>query len=156
MACERAFGTLSGNAMLRGDRFIRIGSRVLSVIVLVATVAIGGVLWHVWGLPTPGDISSALTQHPEEYTLSLGHMGDLTLESFAYLRLPLMLAGIACLIGLAGTLRFRGVRTYLVIAAMMVIFFHAARLALVVFDPYLGSEPLAEALNRAPEGQLIV
>jgi 4-amino-4-deoxy-L-arabinose transferase-like glycosyltransferase len=156
MPCYPAFALLIGTAMLSGDRFVRIGSRVLSVIILGATIAIGFVLWHVWGLPTPGDISNALTQHPEEYTLSLGHMGDLTLESFAYLRLPLMLAGVACLIGLAGTLRFRGVRTYLAIAAMMVIFFHAARLALVVFDPYLGSEPLAEALNRAPEGQLIV
>lgn len=41
-------------------------------------------------------------------------------------------------------------------AVMMVMFLHAARLALVVFDPYLGSRPLAEALLRAPEGQLIV
>jgi anthranilate/para-aminobenzoate synthase component I len=30
-------------------------------------------------LPAPGDISRALTQHPEDYTLSLGHMGDLTI-----------------------------------------------------------------------------
>ena len=39
---------------------------------------------------------------------------------------------------------------------MMVLFFHAARLALVVFDPYLASRPLAEALNRAPHGRLIL
>ena len=39
---------------------------------------------------------------------------------------------------------------------MMVLFFHAARLALVVFDPYLSSRPLAEALLRAPPGKLIV
>jgi hypothetical protein len=38
----------------------------------------------------------------------------------------------------------------------MVIFFHAARLALVVFDPYLGSRPLAQALLEAPRGELIV
>ena len=38
---------------------------------------------------------------------------------------------------------------------MMVLFFHAARLAMVVFDPYLSSRPLAEALMRAPEGKLI-
>jgi len=41
-------------------------------------------------------------------------------------------------------------------AAMMVVFFHAARLALVVFDPYLSSRPLAEALLAAPPGRLIV
>ena len=31
-------------------------------------------------LPAPGDISQALSQHPELYTLSMGHMGDLTLN----------------------------------------------------------------------------
>jgi hypothetical protein len=39
---------------------------------------------------------------------------------------------------------------------MMVLFFHASRLALVVFDPYMASRPLAEALLRAPGGVLIV
>jgi len=39
---------------------------------------------------------------------------------------------------------------------MMVLFFHAARLAMVVFDPYLSSRPLAEALDRAPAGTLVV
>ena len=34
---------------------------------------------------------------------------------------------------------------------MMVLFLHASRMALVVFDPYLSSRPLAEALLRAPE-----
>jgi hypothetical protein len=38
---------------------------------------------------------------------------------------------------------------------MMVIFFQAARLAMVAFDPYLSSRPLAETLLRSPEGQLI-
>ena len=38
----------------------------------------------------------------------------------------------------------------------MVLFFHAARLALVAFDPYLSSRPLADALLRAPQGKLMV
>jgi hypothetical protein len=37
-----------------------------------------------------------------------------------------------------------------------VLFFHAARMALVVFDPYMSSRPLAEALLAAPPGKLIV
>ncbi len=65
-------------------------------------------LIRVWTLPVPGDISRALTQHPEEYTLSLGHLGDLTLQSFAYLRTPLIVAGLAFVIGAAGLLAFRG------------------------------------------------
>jgi hypothetical protein len=39
---------------------------------------------------------------------------------------------------------------------MMVLFLHASRMALVTFDPYLSSRPLANALLHAPEGQLIV
>jgi hypothetical protein len=39
---------------------------------------------------------------------------------------------------------------------MMVLFFHAARIALVVFDPYLSSRALAQALLDAPPGKLIV
>jgi hypothetical protein len=37
----------------------------------------------------------------------------------------------------------------------MVLFIHAARVAMVVFDPYLSSRPLASALLHAPYGQLI-
>ena len=50
----------------------------------------------------------------------------------------------------------QGRAAFLSLAVMMAIFFHAARLALVVFDPYLGSRALGEALLRQPPGQLIV
>ncbi len=54
------------------------------------------ILLRVWRLPTPGDISDALrSQNESAYTLSLGHMGDLTLDSFAYLRGALT-AGLCC------------------------------------------------------------
>jgi hypothetical protein len=39
---------------------------------------------------------------------------------------------------------------------MMVIFFQAARLALVVFDPYLSSRTLANKLLQSPPGELII
>jgi hypothetical protein len=35
---------------------------------------------------------------------------------------------------------------------MMVLFFHAARLAMVTFDPYMGSRELAVAYRKAPPG----
>jgi len=46
-------------------------------------------------------------------------------------------------------------RAFLGAALMMVLFYHAARLALVVFDPFLSSRPLAEALLKGPDGKLI-
>ena len=59
----------------------------------------------VRGVPAPGDISQALSHNPRAYTLSLGHMEDLTLASFAYLRLPLAVAAVAFLIGAIGNAR---------------------------------------------------
>ena len=82
-------------------------------------------------------------------------MQDLTLDSFAYLRVPLVMAGIAFLVGAVGTFRAAAGRAFLAAALMMIIFFHAARQAMVVFDPYLSSRPLATALEKAPEGTLI-
>jgi hypothetical protein len=39
---------------------------------------------------------------------------------------------------------------------MMILFVHSARLAMVTFDPYLSSRPLAETLNSSPSGGMIV
>lgn len=150
-----ALALLLGCAMDEEGKLITAGSRTIALISTMAVALIGAILFAVRLAPATGDISSALQQHPEAYTLSLGHLGDLTLQSFAFLRAPLVLAGIAFLVGAAGGW-LRGRRAFLALAAMMVLFLHASRMALVVFDPYLSSRPLAEALMHAPEGQLIV
>ena len=150
-----AVALLLGNAIAAGGRVTAWGARIASGAAAVAALVIGAILWFVRGLPAPGDISAALTQNPDVYTLSLGHMTDLTLRAFAYLRLPLVVAGIAFATGASGWL-LRGRRATAALVAMMVLFFHAARLAMITFDPYLSSQPLAEALLRAPEGRLIV
>ena len=82
-------------------------------------------------------------------------MGDITPDSFAYLRFPLAVAAVAFVIGAIGCFRAAGQRAFLAAALMMVLFFHAARLAMVVFDPYLSSRPLAKALVESPPGELI-
>jgi 4-amino-4-deoxy-L-arabinose transferase-like glycosyltransferase len=150
-----ALALLLGCAMDDEGRLITAGSRTIALISTMAAALIGAILFAVRLAPATGDISSALQQHPEAYTLSLGHLGDLTLQSFAFLRAPLVLAGVAFLVGAAGGW-LRGRRAFFALAAMMVLFLHASRMALVVFDPYLSSRPLAEALMHAPEGQLIV
>jgi hypothetical protein len=154
MPCYPALALLIGSALTepRAKAWIRKGHVALAVVATLALAAIGFILSQVWNLPAPGDISRALTQHPEAYTLSLGHMGDLTMASFAYLRTPLLLAGLGFLVGAISAWRGK----ILGAVVMMILFIHAARLALVVFDPYLASRPLAEALNRAPHGTLIL
>ncbi len=150
-----AVALLIGCAMEAYPERLRTGTRIVGAIAAVGGVAAVAILIAVRNLPAPGDISRALTQNPDVYTLSLGHMTDLTLAAFAYLRTPLALAAVAFLAGAAGAWRLKGERAYLALALMMVVFFQAARLALVVFDPYLSSQPLAEALRRAPKGKLI-
>jgi len=151
-----AFALLLGYAMDSESSWTRIGTKVLGVVSALCAIAATTLFFLVWHKDAPGDISRALESHPEAYTLSLGHMGDLTLQSFAYLKAPLLLAAFAFLVGAVASFAIRSRRVYLAFALMMVLFFHAARSALVVFDPYLSSRPLAEALLRAPDGQLIL
>ena len=154
MPCYPALALLLGSAIAEDstDVWRRRGQLVLAAIATLAALAITFLLIKVWNLPAPGDISRALTQNPENYTLSLGHMGDLTIPSFAYLKLPLLVAGIAFVVGALASWR----QSLAGAVVMMVLFFHAARLALVTFDPYLASRPLAETLNRAPHGKLVL
>jgi 4-amino-4-deoxy-L-arabinose transferase-like glycosyltransferase len=156
MPCYPAFALLIGSAIAANGRLLRFGTRFLTVIYSIAAVVAIAILFAVRHVPTPGDISQALSSNPSAYTLSLGHMEDLTIKSFAYLRLPLALAAASFLIGAIGTIRATSRRVYVTIAIMMVIFFHAARLAMIDFDPYLSSRPLVNTLERLPQGDIIV
>jgi len=156
MPCYPALALLLGSAMAMEGKWIKRGTRVLGIVTACAAIAAIGILVLVRSVPAPGDISTALSHHPNVYTLSMGHMEDLTLQSFAYLRLPLALAAVAFVVGAIGALWRRWRMAFLAATLMMVLFFHAARLALVVFDPYLSSRPLAESLLKSPEGTLIV
>jgi 4-amino-4-deoxy-L-arabinose transferase-like glycosyltransferase len=155
MPCYPALAILLGSAMNREGLAQRWARRLVGVVASLALLAILYILTSVWALPTPGDISQALaTQSADAYTLSLGHMGDLTLPAFAYLKTPLLIAGAAFLIGAVGAwLPRQG--SLLALATMSVLFLNAARVAMIGFDPYLASRPLAIALQAAPPGQWI-
>lgn len=151
LALLLAVGMASGSG-----KALDVSSRVLGTVLTVGVLIGTTLLFIVRHAPTPYDISYALSQHSNDYTLSLGHMQDLNIAALAYLRLPLAVALLAGLVGAVGAWGFRGERRLLAIALMMVIFCHAARLALVVFDPFLSSRALAEALNRSAKGTLII
>ena len=156
MPCYPALALLLGSAMAEGSAWVRHGTRLLGAIAGMAAIACFTIFYMVRNIPAPGDIASALSSHPSAYTLSLGHMLDLTMDSFAYLRVPLCVAGVAFALGALGCFLWKDRRAFLATALMMVSFFQAARLALVVFDPFLSSRPLAEAIRTAPPGKLII
>ena len=151
-----ALALLLAGALARGGQAVEAGAKALGGVCLAAAGTLAAIFVAVWNVPTPRDISAALTRNPELYTLSLGHMADLTLHSFAYLRTPVLMAAAAFLIGAWAAWRLKDTSRVLALAAMMVLFFHAARVALIAFDPYLSSRPLAEALKQSPPGRLIV
>jgi hypothetical protein len=151
---------LLGSAMAEEGSWIRGGTRALSAVAGIAGLACLAILIAVQHVPTPGDITAALSVHPNAYKLSLGHMEDLTVDSFAYLRVPLIIAGAGFLLGALGALMTRSARSYprvyLAAALMMVVFFQAARLAMVKFDPLLSSRDFATAILEDPPGQIIL
>ncbi len=150
-----AVALLLGSALLLESRRIRWGTRALTVLCAVCALAAIGILIAVRHVATPGDISHALATR-KTYRLSLDHMLDLRLDSFAYLRFPLALAAAAFVIGALSTLRTRWKGVYFGLAVMMVVFFQAAHAAMITFDPYLSSRPLIRALKDSPKGQVIV
>ncbi len=88
MPCYPAFALLIASAMAAGGSLIRWGTRGVTILACCLGVVLLSIWFMVRTLPTPADISVALSHHPGAYTLSLGHMQDLTLDSFAYLRWP--------------------------------------------------------------------
>jgi len=156
MPCYPALCLLLASALEQGGVWIRRGTQMLSALTAGAAAVILTILFLVRRIPTPGDIAAALTPRLQAYTLSLSHVEDLNLQSFAYLRVPLVLAAISFLIVPLAAFRAPLRRAFLAATVMMVLFFQAARLAMVTFDPYMSSRQLAEALLHAPGGRLIV
>lgn len=156
MPCYPALALLIASAMVEDGVWIRRGTRTLTALSALASIFAAAILIAVRHVPTPGDITAALSSHPSAYTLSLGHMEDLTTDSFAYLRGPLAIACIAFLVGAVGTLKIKGARPYLAAVLMMVIFFQGARFAMTRFDPLLSSRDLADLINKMGPGEIII
>jgi len=112
--------------------------------------------------PPPGtDLSQLLTKNPEEYTLSFGHILDLTPQSLGAFRGPLLGFSLAFLMGtgLNWLLRSRGRPAHgnLILAVMMVAVLTCVHAAYVTFSPILTSKPLALAIKQnAQPGDLVV
>jgi hypothetical protein len=151
-----AVALLIGSALAE-KKFFSIGSKILVGVFAIVFAALATVLILVARIPVHGELADALTQHPEMYTLSLGHMADLTLPAFAFLKAPLALAAAAfgfCFAG-AWFSRRSPAKMAAVLTIGMIVFFQAARMALIRFDPYMGSYPLAQRLLQSPPGELI-
>jgi 4-amino-4-deoxy-L-arabinose transferase-like glycosyltransferase len=129
---------------------IRTGQWLLAALGLAALAASIIVLFIIRGVDLKGDISSALTRNPQYYTLSLGHIFDLTPRSLAALRAPVLGAGLALFAGTLASLLFLRRHNILwsamALALMMGITFYWAHESMKVFEPYLSSRALAQRI----------
>lgn len=129
------------------------GQVAFAVVGVLSACALGWGLWISRHLPYVSDIGTLLAHRDVgDYTLSMSHLFDLTGKSFAALRLPAFLAGIALLVGsLVGWLlraKRRQMAATVSVALTMMVFFIAAHVAFARFAPMLSSKRLADIIMR--------
>jgi len=144
-------GQLANEEETGSRRWLLWISGVFAVVGISISAVLAAGLWNSRELPFVPDIGTVLAKPDlQAETLSMGHMLDLTGASFAALRLPAILAAITLLIGpaFAFWLRRRGAQFAATgtTAATMAVFLIAAHIALVRFDPFLGSRSMARQI----------
>lgn len=112
-------------------------------------------------LPPGTSISDVLIDRPGTYTLSLGHLRDLTLQSLSIFRAPLWEIGVFLLAGTAANWWFRrrgsAYRGNLALGAMMLGVLFCVHQGYMIFSPELSSKPLAMAIKQEYKpGEIIV
>ncbi len=129
----------------------------VTVRLLFAAVLIGG-LWSSRHLPFVPDIGEVLAKtNLDNDTLSMGHLLDLTGQSFAALRFPAILAVVALVFGSLAEIILRVKRKHFAstwaLAVTVTVFLIAAHVALIRFDPYLSSHALAMRIQEQVQPQ---
>lgn len=145
------------------SRWLTTTAAVTTVLSLIGAVILVFGLWSSRHLPFVADIGTVLAKPDlQADTLSMGHMLDLTNESFAALRLPAVMAIVALGIGPALALILRRRKQHLAstlaTGAAMALFLIAAHVALVRFDPFLSSQKMAAQIEPIiqPNDQLMI
>jgi 4-amino-4-deoxy-L-arabinose transferase-like glycosyltransferase len=145
----------------RERRAGRIASGLLLAVGFVVFLACMSIFAQTHPFPPGTDIGDVLVAHPGNYKLSLGHMQDLTIESFGLFRAPLWEFGAAMLLGagLNWFFRRRGspLRGNLALTAMMIVVLLCVYQGYVIFSPEISSKNLALAIQKEYQpGQTIV
>lgn len=129
--------------------------------IFTGLLLIGAVLFSL-SVDSPNLGTTLQQQTPESYRLSMAHALEITSATFAFLRAPALLSGVALLAGFPLAYWFvakrQYVRSMLSIALSMSIFFGAANLAYSRFNSELSSSSVAQVINQRikPEEILII
>ncbi len=130
----------------------RICATILLVLGILIFLIAGTLAIILSPLPPGTDFADALRKDSALYTLSMGHLFDLTPKALGAFRLPLALTSLGFFAGTMLNWWFRkrneARKGNLALAGMMVIALCAVHLALGIFYPVLGSKALAEVVQR--------
>ncbi|MEP7340118.1 MAG: glycosyltransferase family 39 protein [Acidobacteriota bacterium] len=148
-----AFAT--GEEKSAAQKYLLWAQGALSVAGLMIAAVLGAAVWNSRHVQPTGDLSDLLDQAPagsQQYTLSLGHVFDLTANAFAALRVPAIGAALTLSIGLLLAFWFRKQRQHsrsvVAMVATMGLMFIWANMAQQKFDPVLSSHVLAEEIQK--------
>jgi 4-amino-4-deoxy-L-arabinose transferase-like glycosyltransferase len=136
-----------------GDRWLHVIQTVLAVLGTGLAIVLAYLLMASSHDQNTGDISLLLHSHDSGfYRFAMGHLFDLTVQAFAALRAPSIIAGFALLTTFttAWILRERGLHAAgtIVMSAGMIMLLSAADMAYGRFEPQLSSRSLAMELSR--------
>jgi 4-amino-4-deoxy-L-arabinose transferase-like glycosyltransferase len=168
-----SFGAWPAMAMLIGygiaqaeesdQLWLKTFQRLLAGIAVMFAAVAGYFVLGSLKIQAASDIATHLAlRSPEKYVTSMAHVLDLTSQSVADLRAPLIISSLSILIAflLAWVWRERGISWYpnFAMAAGMVGFFFAANMAYGVLSPTLSSRTLARELNNVlqPSDQIAI
>jgi 4-amino-4-deoxy-L-arabinose transferase-like glycosyltransferase len=140
------------------------GRRASAVLLVIGVLSFGAAMTMLavtHPFPPGSDIGTVLVSHPGEYKLSLGHMQDLTIQSFGLFREPLLLIGFGLLFGTLANYVFRKRGAFdvanLSLVAMMIVVLYCVHLGFVTFSPELTSKSMAlQIRNNLQPGDTIV
>lgn len=151
-------------AGVKGKRYLLWINGIIAAIAVVIAAVLGVLVWNARNVQPTGDLSSFLNQvssDDERYTLSLGHLFDLTGEALAELRGPAIGAALLLSVGFLlafwyATQRQHG-RAMTAVVLTMGLFFICANRAHAKFEPVLSSRVMAEEIvQRWEPGAKIV
>lgn len=136
-----------------GDRWLRDIQRALAVLGLALAVVLAYLLVASADNRGTGDISLLLRGHDFGfYRFAMGHLFDLTIQSFADLRAPSIIAAFALLTTFTTAWVFRERELHaastIVMGAGMLVLLFAANMAYSRFEPQLSSHSLAMELSQ--------
>ncbi len=156
-------GAPEGSKPLLSTKWLTGAQAALTVIGVLSAIALGWGLWTSRNLPFVPDIGTVLAHRGVgDYTLSMSHLFDLTGASFAALRLPAIVAGIALLVGPATgwllRLKKQHIAATVSVALTFSVFLIAAHIAFARFAPMLSSKKAADTIiaKGSPEDTLII